>query len=241
MLKIVVIISTLKLKTMKKIVLIGALVIGAISAQGQTLGFLLEGQAKAMQSATMLLNKNISDKGAEQDYALGMGTTFGAGLNAYFGNIGLGIEINGGKHNGNYAGTIFGQSYTSQVTLKQLQIPILLKLKGENGGYFEIGPQINRISSARYTRNGLLSTAVDVKSNYVNYTSVVMGFGANIRLVKSIPLGLLIGMRLQYGFKDCQGVDALGNSLSNTLYYPTPANTMAVAAGLQLGLTYKFN
>mgnify|MGYP000902471943 FL=1 len=62
MLKIVVNISTLKLRTMKKIVLIGALVIGALSAQGQTLGFLLEGQAKAMQSATMLLNKNISDK-----------------------------------------------------------------------------------------------------------------------------------------------------------------------------------
>ena len=78
----------------------------------------------------------------------------------------------------------------------------------------------------------------DVKSTYQNYTSVVMGFGANVQLSKSIPLGLIMGMRLNYGFADAKGVDAQGFNLSN---YPTYQKTMAVSAGLQLGLSYKFN
>ena len=116
-----------------------------------------------------------------------------------------------------------------------------MKLRGESGGYFEIGPQFNIISSARYTYDGMVNSTSDVKSNYENYTSVVMGFGANVQLSKSIPLGLMMGMRLNYGFTDAKGVDALGFNLNNSLLYPTYEKTMAVSAGLQLGLSYKFN
>lgn len=209
--------------------------------KAQDLGFQLEGQVKGMMSSTWLLNNNISDKGAEQDYAPGWGTTFGLGINGYFKSVGLGVEILGGTHKAAYKGVILGSDYTSEVQLKQFQIPILLKFRGDNGGYFEIGPQINMISSARYTYDGLINSTSDVKSRYQNYTSVVMGFGANIQLLKSIPLGLLIGMRLNYGFQDAKGVDALNFDLSNSIFYPTYEKTMAVSAGLQLGLSYKFN
>jgi hypothetical protein len=97
------------------------------------------------------------------------------------------------------------------------------------------------ISSARYTYDGIVNSTSDVKSDYQNYTSVVMGFGANMQLLKSIPLGLLIGMRLNYGFADAKGVDTFGNSLSNSIFYPTYEKTMAVSAGLQIGFSYKFN
>ena len=68
-----------------------------------------------------------------------------------------------------------------------------------------------------------------------------MGFGANVQLSKSIPLGLIMGMRLNYGFADAKGVDAMGFNLSNSIFYPTYQKTMAVSAGLQIGLSYKFN
>lgn len=226
---------------MKKIVLGITCLLFISQSQAQKFGFQLEGQGKSIISSTWLFNNNISDKGDEQDYAPGWGTTFGIGINGYFNSVGLGVEILGGTHKGAYKGIILGTDYTSEVQLKQFQIPILLKLRGESGGYFEIGPQFNIISSARYTRDGLVNETKDVKSSYQNYTSVVMGFGANVQLSKSIPLGLIMGMRLNYGFADAKGVDAMGFNLSNSISYPTYQKTMAVSAGLQLGLSYKFN
>ncbi len=224
---------------MKKIVLGITCLLFISQSQAQKFGFQLEAQGKSIISSTWLLNNNISDKGDEQDYAPGWGTTYGVGINGYFNSVGLGVEILGGTHKGAYKGTILGSDYTSEVQLKQFQIPILLKLRGESGGYFEIGPQFNIISSATYTYDdGLINYNKNVKSTYQNYTSVVMGFGANVQLSKSIPLGLMMGMRLNYGFTDAKGVDAQGFNLSN---YPTYQKTMAVSAGLQLGLSYKFN
>ena len=226
---------------MKKTIFGIAFLLFVSQSQAQKFGFQLEGQGKSIISSTWLLNNNISDKGDDQEYAPGWGTTYGIGINGYFNSVGLGVEILGGTHKGAYKGTILGTDYTSEVQLKQFQIPILLKLRGESGGYFEIGPQFNIISSARYTYDGMVNSTSDVKSNYENYTSVVMGFGANVQLSKSIPLGLMMGMRLNYGFTDAKGVDALGFNLNNSLLYPTYEKTMAVSAGLQLGLSYKFN
>ena len=226
---------------MKKIVLGITCLLFISQSKAQNLGFQLEGQLKGMESSTWLLNKNISDKGDDQDYVPGWGTTFGVGINGYFKSVGLGVELLAGTHKGAYKGSVATIDYTSDVQLKQFQIPILLKLRSENGGYFEIGPQFNIISSATYTYDGLVNWTKNVKSSYQNYTSVVMGFGANIQLMKSIPLGLLIGMRLNYGFADAKGVDAMGFNLSNSIFYPTYEKTMAVSAGLQLGLSYKFN
>ena len=226
---------------MKKTIFGIAFLLFVSQSQAQKFGFQLEGQGKSIISSTWLLNNNISDKGDDQEYAPGWGTTYGVGINGYFNSVGLGVEILGGTHKGAYKGTILGTDYTSEVQLKQFQIPILLKLRGESGGYFEIGPQFNIISSARYTYDGMVNSTSDEKSNYENYTSVVMGFGANIQLSKSIPLGLMMGMRLNYGFTDAKGVDALGFNLNNSLLYPTYEKTMAVSAGLQLGLSYKFN
>jgi hypothetical protein len=46
---------------------------------------------------------------------------------------------------------------------------------------------------------------------------------------------------LNYGFADAKGVDAFGNSLSSSIFYPNYKKTMAVSAGLQIGFSYKFN
>jgi hypothetical protein len=48
----------------------------------------------------------------------------------------------------------------------------------------------------------------------------------------------LFGLRLNYGFADAKGVDALGNNLDNSLLYPTYEKTNAASGAIMLGLTY---
>ena len=67
-----------------------------------------------------------------------------------------------------------------------------------------------------------------------------MGFGANVKLTKAIPLGLHAGIRLQYGFSDAKGVDALGFNLDNKIVYPTYEKTNAVSGGIMVGVNYTF-
>ena len=91
---------------MKKIVLGITCLLFISQSQAQKFGFQLEAQGKSIISSTWLINNNISDKGDEQDYAPGWGTTYGVGINGYFNSVGLGVEILGGTHKGAYKGTI---------------------------------------------------------------------------------------------------------------------------------------
>jgi hypothetical protein len=48
-----------------------------------------EVHGKGGMASTWLLNKNISNQGAEQDYAMAWGSSYGAGINLYYKNIGI--------------------------------------------------------------------------------------------------------------------------------------------------------
>ena len=226
---------------MKKIILT-ALLFTAVNLTAQ---ISIDGGVKGSYNSTWLFNKNISDQGTSQDYALGWGYNFGGGATVYYGPIGFGVEFLTGSHTGGYAGDFLGK-YTSNVKLNVTQIPLLLKLKSENGAYLELGAQVNSISKATYNRDFTDNDLFDATDNIVtsdyakSFTSAVLGFGANVRLVKAIPLSLNVGLRLQYGFTDAKGVDALGTSLENTVIYPTRQNTNAVSGGIMIGLNYTF-
>lgn len=202
-----------------------------------------EVHGKGGMASTWLFNKNISDQGAEQDYAMAWGSSYGAGINLYYKNIGIGIEGLASKHTGGYAGDLgFLGKYSSQVTLKGYQIPVLFKVKSDGGVYLELGVQANGVSNATYSIDYTDSDIFDGTSNKTNvysknYMSAVLGFGANVKLSKKIPLGLLFGVRLNYGFGDAKGVDALGNNLED---YNTDENTNAASGAVMLGLTYGF-
>lgn len=205
-----------------------------------------EAQGKGGMASTWLFNKNISDQGAEQDYAMAWGSSYGVAINLYYKNIGIGIEGLASKHTGGYAGDlgVLGK-YSAHSTLKGYQIPVLLKLKSEGGVYLELGVQANGVSNATYTIDYTDSDIFDGSSdetvNYSkNYMSAVLGFGANVKLSKKIPLGLLFGLRLNYGFGDAEGVDALGNNLDNSFLYSTYEKTNAASGAIMLGLTYGF-
>ena len=225
---------------MKKIIL-SALLLTSLNLYSQ---ISIEGGVKGSYNSTWLFNKNISDQGTEQDYAAGWGSNYGLGAAVYFGPIGLGVEFLRGTHTGGFAGYFAGK-YSSNVKLNVNQIPLLLKLKSKNGAYIELGAQVNSISKATYTfdytDSDIFDGTNDETSNYSkSFTSAVLGFGANVKLSKAIPLGLHAGIRLQYGFSDAKGVDALGFNLDNKIVYPTYEKTNAVSGGLMIGLNYTF-
>lgn len=226
---------------MKKIFLLCLISVSTYSSYAQ---ISIELGAKGSYNSTWLFNTNISDQGAEQDNAMAWGQNYGIGAAAFIGPIGVALEYYNGNHTGGYTGTVsvLGE-YKSNVKLKTNHIPLLLKFKGESGGYIELGGQLNTISKATYTidytDSDILDGESDVTSDYAKtYMSAILGFGANVRPLKSVPLGLLVGVRLQYGFGDAKGVDAFGTSLDNSLFYPTYQKTNAVSGGLMFGLTY---
>ncbi len=225
---------------MKRIFL---LIFGIVFSMGVSAQLTFEVQGKGAMASTWLFNKNISNQGSEQDYAMAWGSSYGAGINLYYKNIGIGVEGLASKHVGGYTGDLglLGK-YSSQVTLKGFQIPVLLKLKSEGGGYLELGAQANGVSKATYSfQNDLGESTDNVSGNYAkNYMSAVLGFGANVKLSKKIPLGLLFGVRLNYGFGDAEGVDGLRVNLDNSLAYPTYEKTNAASGAIMLGLTYGF-
>ena len=82
-------------------------------------------QGKGLGNSTWLLNKNISDMGATQDYTLAWGSSYGVAANAYFGMTGLGIEFLYNTHNASFTGAysvndVSTGSYTSNIKLQTI-------------------------------------------------------------------------------------------------------------------------
>lgn len=195
--------------------------------------------AKGQFNSTWLFNQNISEDGAEQDYAPGWGSHYGLGLGMRLGFFGIGMETNFGKHNAEYSGVYANQDYASTVALSTFQLPLFLRFQNKGGVYFEMGAQYNRIRKALYTRENLLPLSSDVSGDYAkSYSTALIGFGINRKILKSVPLGFVFGFRLQYGIKDARGVDAYGLPLDNSLIYPNYAKTRAASAGINIGLMY---
>ena len=226
---------------MKKIIFLALtfLAFNQLNAQ-----FLIEINGKGSYNSTWLLNKNISDKGDDQDYAMAWSSNYGAGFTVYLGHIGVGIEGLFGHHKAAYTGTLLSGNlnYSSEIDLKTSHIPVFLKFRTDKGGFVELGAQMNNISSATYSNSQAILNPSNPSDDSKYYTktsySAVFGFGVNIVPIKKFPLGLLIGARLQYGFGDVKGVDALGYDLNNSIYYSNRYPTNIVSGGMYAGLTY---
>ena len=212
--------------------------------------FSIDVQAKGAANSTWLLNKNISDKGATQDYAAAWSSSYGVAGNIYFGMTGIGVEFLYSTHNAAYTGegSLLYGDYTSNVTMQTIQIPLLLKFQSEKGAYIELGPQLTNITSAEYDISGqnfgidYTWDTRDVSEQYSSsYLSGVLGFGSKIAF-GDLPLGMLLGIRLQYSFGDLMGVDGEGFSLGSeeepSILYSNHEPTQAVSGGLIIGLTY---
>jgi hypothetical protein len=240
---------------MKKLILSGIVSVFTFNSfavsPGDDKEHTIEIHVKGGANSTWLFNKNVSNAGNEQDYAAGWGFNYGVGLNMYFGNVGFGVEGLLANHRAAYAGALEikdaggvvtgTNNYSSNVNLKVTQIPVMFKWKSEIGGYLEIGPQYNIISSAMYHYSDDAGTTTDtaVTSAFSkSFFSAVLGFGFKIPIAKS-RVSVLGGLRLQYSLSDLKGVDGLGRELINPFAYPKgPEKTAGASGGLMLGIVY---
>jgi hypothetical protein len=212
---------------MKKLILVAALAAITFGAQAQ--GEIRIG-LKGAFNYTALFNNNVSDQGYELDYAPTTGGSFGASFNYRLADnysIDANILISG--HNEKYDLNFGTEAKPSPATvedkLKYIDIPVLFKLGNGHGAYFEVGPQLSFLSSAKET-----ATRSDITSNVYNYAnkdvkndfngfglSGVLGFGADIEL--NDQLGLTAGLRLGYMLTDAT-VEKTTSELKNTSANP---------------------
>jgi hypothetical protein len=218
-------------------------------------------------NSTWLLNKNVFDQGDDLDVASTFGGRFGVeGIYSFSEKAGISLGLNFiSGHNQKYTGDLgTNVNYDAKTMLRYLDIPVLFRLTSGSGSYFEIGPQLSILSSAKqdYTLspdpNKTSYSGEDVKWAF-NSTNValVFGFGADIDVSENVYI--TTGLRLGYGFTDVtkefkseeeydaanpnddvDGFTTLAahiNDDDELDYQPTNR----AFAGLHLGVSYKFS
>lgn len=193
-----------------------------------------DAQLKFAYSSSALFNKNISDLGASQDYDFAFSQNYGAAISVNYKFIGVGAELLLGNFVGGYqGGETVATAYTSQVKLTTTQIPLYLRLGGEEGSFSEFGVVLHNVKAATYSGSATTSS-IDVTNKYQNFMGYMIGLGARTKLSK-LPLAVSLSARLMYSPDDAKGVDALGDPLST---YAAPYKTNAASAGIHLGMVY---
>ena len=130
----------------------------------------------------------------------------------------------------------------NKVNLKYMQIPVMYRNNGENGGYTEIGVQFSTLKSAAFNSADVMKQFV--KNNY----DAVLGFGQYIG--GGDVFGLNLGLRIAYTLNDVINAD-YRTSLGNAVYAPTTVESISnfkyqathnvyVAATLELNFDFGY-
>ncbi len=102
-------------------------------------------------NSTWLMNKQVFDHGSEMDPVATFGGYFGF-IAGYKFNEDVSLELNFNFNNINqkYEGILSQNRYTAETNIKALDIPLLGKFGSKT--YFEIGPVLQILNSATYSR-----------------------------------------------------------------------------------------
>lgn len=207
--------------------------IGTVKAQ--TLTF--DVAAKYAYSATGLFNKSISDLGVTQDYDAAFSSNYGLAGTLNIGKIGIGVEYLLGNFKAGYQGELpLVGSYTSEVNLTTVQIPVYLRLGGSKGSFGELGVVMNNVKSATYSNSNNFSTS-DVSNQYQNFMGYMVGVGSRFGIL-DLPVMVSLSVRFMYSTADAKGVDGLGSDLD---WYNTVYKTNAASVGLHVGVLYSID
>lgn len=193
---------------MKKILAIAVIVITSLSSAQAQEGIRLG--AKGSFFSTWLFNKNVSDRNASLDYASTFSPTFG--IQAIFmlkETYGISAEVVYASHKQKYDG-YFGNNedntFTNEIKLSYIDIPILFRVSSPKGPFFEIGPQVSLLTGAKETFELANSSSLnysdkDVKDDFAGFgVAGILGFGIDIKLTDMI--NLTTGLRFGYMFTD---------------------------------------
>lgn len=185
---------------MKKLLLSVAIVATALTVNAQKFKVGLGGAF----NSTWLMNKNVFDADDDLDIAMTFGGSFGLKTQYYFNDkLGLELGIMRTGHNQKY--DLSDGDEHVKLKLRYLDVPLLLRVGGDKGAYFEFGPQFGFLTSAKEDYDSKANifdySDKDVK-NSLNSTNIgiILGFGADVDLSESFTL--VAGFRLGYGFSD---------------------------------------
>lgn len=188
---------------MRKLLLSIALIAGGITAGAQGLKVGLGGGV----NSTWLLNKNVSDQGDAIDFASTSGGSFGLKAQYFFNDkMGVEMDILYSGHNQKYK--LDDGNAEIKTKLRYIDIPVLFRYGGGKGFYFEVGPQVSILSSAKdedlafsYGPVNIPLEETDVKEslNGTNF-ALVLGLGADIPVADFLTI--TAGVRFGYGFSD---------------------------------------
>ena len=192
---------------MKKILAIAVIVITSLSSAQAQEGIRLG--AKGSFFSTWLFNKNVSDQNASLDYASSFSPTFGVqAIFMFKETYGINAEIIYASHKQKYDGYTGNEdnTFTNEINLSYIDIPILFRVSSPKGPYFEIGPQVSLLMGAKETFELANSSASnysdkDVKDDFAGFgVAGVFGFGIDIKLTDMI--NLTTGLRFGYMITD---------------------------------------
>lgn len=159
--------------------------------------------------STWLVNTNVSDQGDDLDFAATFGGQLGVEAQYYFkDNFGMSFGLLYTGHNQKYTGDLGNNvSYDAKTKMRYLDIPILLRFGGgSKGAYFEFGPQIGMLMTAKdeYTSSPSKPNDwkdVDRKNSFKSSNIAgILGFGVDIDASENVLI--TTGLRLGYGFGD---------------------------------------
>ncbi|MBK7964408.1 MAG: PorT family protein [Bacteroidetes bacterium] len=97
-------------------------------------------------------------------------------------------------------------TFTNEIKLSYIDIPILFRVSSPKGPFFEIGPQVSLLMGAKETFEFEKSSTSnysdkDVKDDFAGFgVAGVLGFGIDIKLTDMI--NLTTGLRFGYMFTD---------------------------------------
>lgn len=159
--------------------------------------------------STWLINTNVSDQGDDLDFAATFGGQLGVEAQYYFkDNLGISFGLLYTGHNQKYTGDLNNNaSFDAKTKMRYLDIPILLRFGGgSKGAYFEFGPQIGLLMSAK--DEFIISPSSpknwsdkDRKDNFkTSNIAGILGFGVDIDVSENVMI--TSGLRLGYGIND---------------------------------------
>ncbi|MEP7170525.1 MAG: porin family protein [Bacteroidota bacterium] len=192
---------------MKKILLGLALIASGFAVNAQSFNVGLGGGI----FSTWLVNKNVSDRGDDLDFAATFGGQIGLNTAFYFNEkmgVGFGLLYTG--HNQKYTGAYYVgntliESYEGREKLRYLDIPLLIRFGGggHGGAYFEMGPQFGILMGAKENVTTTPASTGDYENKDVKTSfnglniAALLGFGVDIEAGESVIV--TTGLRLGYG------------------------------------------
>jgi hypothetical protein len=209
---------------MKKNLAIAVIVILCLSSAQAQEGIRLG--AKGSFFYTWLFNKNVSDQNASLDYAASFSPTLGVqAIFMFKETYGLSAEIIYASHKQKYDGYLGDENntFSNEIKLSYIDIPILFRVSSPKGPYFEIGPQISLLTNAKetfeYKNNPFNYSGRDAKDDFAGFgVAGVLGFGIDNKLTDMV--NLTTGLRFGYMFTDAtteysqEEIDAFNDSES---------------------------